>query len=104
MNELEFLAILTTYIDEYKDSHYIGAEYGQESSEILSFLAWITQRLYEEKEKTNNTRNPFYDDKAREEHTQLIQSLFESEEVGCICGDEDDCTCPHIEKKEKMKQ
>jgi len=51
MSELEFLAILTKYIDEYKDSHYIGGEYGQESSEILGFLAWITQRLYEEKEK-----------------------------------------------------
>ena len=51
MNELEFLAILTKYIDEYKDSHYIGSEYGQESSEILGFLAWITQRLYEPKEK-----------------------------------------------------
>ena len=49
MDELEFLAILTKYIDEYKDSHYIGAEYGQESSEILGFLAWITQRLCEER-------------------------------------------------------
>ena len=49
MNELEFLAMLTKYIDEYKDSHYIGGEYGQEGSEILGFLAWVTQRLLEER-------------------------------------------------------
>jgi len=57
MRELEFLVILTKYIDEYKDDHYIGAEYGQESSEILSFLAWVTQRLMAELEQQEKKRN-----------------------------------------------
>lgn len=35
------------------------------------------------------------------------QLHLDEKEIGCICGDEEDCTCPHIQKKkgvDKLKE